>query len=1235
MPTNSDLKRWYKVFNIKEHDFVRYDDMFRILCNDAVSDDEAVNLGQMNEAIKKAIQEHVYNINIENGDGEYSLQQKTSDKSNRALAYLSKACGSQSIVKPNDSDKNATGEGSCANGYDIQIDGAKYAYAGGQHVRVEKDANNSFAYGDNIVVKADSQAVFGKYNAADDVSLFMIGAGTDEEHRKTIMRALNNGQVLFSEAPVNLEAPIRLKDFTIDYYPASKVETAKLALKANDFTEDGTIAAFLNNKADKRTGNNIVYSTDAKGEQSQLSYSADAVANTIAQRTITGQLKAADGTADDDLATIKQLNIVKQGNYSNITNIDLNTDNTTVEYNAASGIAVNATGTITHENGSTEQPTAMFKVPIAAGDGIAIDKAQNEEKISIKVDGKVTKTPDSIAKRDNEGHVKTADATSDEDATSYGQHKALRTYTDAELLKKLDKTGGTITGNLIVSGNLSVSGEASIIESTTLKVADKLIYVAKDNTSALTSPAGLITPKYDGTNDGGIVYDNSGTAYVGDIKLDSNGNVDVNNSDLQPIATRDNYSNFTNGHKVKVEVDSLQKSVKFVDGGKDDGINTLTDINLTLGDTTVQYDTTDGIQINSTARFTAQGTNHDAMMDLDIPVVGKNGIVIDKAADSEKIEVKVDNSKIFNVNIASLGSSSNYNRIPYLPKHATLLPESKNYLLYVDDDGSADVGDIPSYVSSSAGDTIVGYGGGVLITNTPTKPYQAANKKYADDGFVAKVTTSTQDIRVYGLYADGTQAVFPTSQNVPELEHIAQYTTGGNIRTNTPIDNLDCANKKYVDNGFVAKVDISENFVKVFTIPNAASTGTLTADVKEKLCNPDGHNYYVFDDTSQMILKYSFNADDEIIQYKAIYLQNDKAYEITMQILPSNGSWRRSQTVLNGATANPTLTGTEAELTGLKVGGTNYKIPGKLSDAQLEAVNSGITAGKVSTYDGYQSQISDKYTKPSGGIPETDLASEVQASLEKADSALQSHQSITTGSVNGTISVGGTNVSVKGLGSLAYKNALTKSDVGLGNVDNTSDEAKPISTATQAALNGKVNTTRTVNGHALSSNVTITKSDVGLGSVVNAGQDSTPTANSTNYVTSGGVKSYVDTATSILRAYPVGAVYISVNSTNPGELFGGSWTQLKDRFLLGAGTTYPAGSMGGEATHTLTESEMPRHNHTLRIVGNGEVHQNVPATNTSWGYYQNIGDGINYTGGSLSHNNMPPYLTVYMWKRIS
>ena len=102
-----------------------------------------------------------------------------------------------------------------------------------------------------------------------------------------------------------------------------------------------------------------------------------------------------------------------------------------------------------------------------------------------------------------------------------------------------------------------------------------------------------------------------------------------------------------------------------------------------------------------------------------------------------------------------------------------------------------------------------------------------------------------------------------------------------------------------INNEIEKKVNTVDNFVRIFTIPNGVNSGTLTADVKEKLCNPNGHNYYVYDDTSQMILKYSFNADDEIIQYKTVYLQTNKAYEIVMQILPSNGSWRRSQTVLN------------------------------------------------------------------------------------------------------------------------------------------------------------------------------------------------------------------------------------------------------------------------------------------------------------------------------------------------
>ena len=74
---------------------------------------------------------------------------------------------------------------------------------------------------------------------------------------------------------------------------------------------------------------------------------------------------------------------------------------------------------------------------------------------------------------------------------------------------------------------------------------------------------------------------------------------------------------------------------------------------------------------------------------------------------------------------------------------------------------------------------------------------------------------------------------------------------------------------------------------------------------------------------------------------------------------------------------------------------------------------------------------------------------------------------------------------------------VTKSDVGLGNADNTADEDKPVSTAVQTALNGKVPTTRKVNGHALSADVAVTKSDVGLGNVDNTSDANKPVSTAT------------------------------------------------------------------------------------------------------------------------------------------
>lgn len=149
---------------------------------------------------------------------------------------------------------------------------------------------------------------------------------------------------------------------------------------------------------------------------------------------------------------------------------------------------------------------------------------------------------------------------------------------------------------------------------------------------------------------------------------------------------------------------------------------------------------------------------------------------------------------------------------------------------------------------------------------------------------------------------------------------------------------------------------------------------------------------------------------------------------------------------------------------------------------------------------------------------------------------------------------------------------------------------------------------------------------------------------------------YVKTSDILDLVYPVGSLYMSVNSTSPATLFGGTWEQIKDKFLLSAGDTYNAGDTGGEATHTLTTSELPQITGSFSTSDNVLVNtlpSNTIATATgvftrgvrnqtqvssatsSVAEGQGVQNSINMSfGANQPHNNMPPYLVVYVWKRI-
>ncbi len=123
--------------------------------------------------------------------------------------------------------------------------------------------------------------------------------------------------------------------------------------------------------------------------------------------------------------------------------------------------------------------------------------------------------------------------------------------------------------------------------------------------------------------------------------------------------------------------------------------------------------------------------------------------------------------------------------------------------------------------------------------------------------------------------------------------------------------------------------------------------------------------------------------------------------------------------------------------------------------------------------------------------------------------------------------------------------------------------------------------------------------------------------------------------------YPVGSIYMSTNDVSPQTLFGGSWSKIEGRFLLGSSSSYPLGSTGGEATHKLTTNEIPKHAHSSMLITNGTAGggnffcinpNNIIVTNT--GNQGNFG-GTSSVGSDGAHNNMPPYQVVNIWKRTA
>lgn len=121
--------------------------------------------------------------------------------------------------------------------------------------------------------------------------------------------------------------------------------------------------------------------------------------------------------------------------------------------------------------------------------------------------------------------------------------------------------------------------------------------------------------------------------------------------------------------------------------------------------------------------------------------------------------------------------------------------------------------------------------------------------------------------------------------------------------------------------------------------------------------------------------------------------------------------------------------------------------------------------------------------------------------------------------------------------------------------------------------------------------------------------------------------------------YPIGSVFITTNTTNPSTYFGGKWERIKGRFLLAADdSTYKIGATGGEATHKLTMKELPG-NLVGASTNNKQWATGAWNNYSSYAYvYTTINDAHNTQTNGVSdqpHNNMPPYIVVYGWVKVS
>ena len=423
-----------------------------------------------------------------------------------------------------------------------------------------------------------------------------------------------------------------------------------------DFTlpdKSGTIALL----SDIVSGSGLVDDVRVNGrsvvENKVANIVVDTELNEQSLNPIANSLFAARITA---IGSTLSSHITNKTNPHNVTAAQLglgNVDNTSdmdKPVSTAQGAAIGSVEyTLVHHEENTDNPHNVTKSQVGLGN---VDNTSDADKpVSTAQAASIKVAKDDITahkNNKNNPHAVTAAQVGLGNVNNTSDaNKPVSTAQKAALDKKIDKVGGTFSGNVAIQGNLTVSGTTTTESEQQLAVKENVIVTNADKANLQTLLSGLAINKNSSATYG-IMYDPADdTVKFGEGTLDANRKFVFKAGEGHPLAIRADSSQFTDA--VLVKWNATTKAFEPASGTWQNLLDKIeiTDIDLTFSDATVLYEIASGMQLSATGKITRKdGTSEQPQIDLDIPIVAGNGILIDKVTGKEQIMVKVNTSVV-------------------------------------------------------------------------------------------------------------------------------------------------------------------------------------------------------------------------------------------------------------------------------------------------------------------------------------------------------------------------------------------------------------------------------------------------------------------------------------------------------------------------------------------------------------------------------------------------------------